>query len=53
VRQNFARANYDVSPDGRRFLMLAPVGQQDAPVTEIHVVLNWSEDLKRLAPPKK
>ncbi len=50
---SYVRPNYDVSPDGQRFLMLKPVGREDAPVSDIHVVLNWSEDLKRLAPAKK
>jgi Tol biopolymer transport system component len=42
-------SNYDVSPDGQRFLMLKPSGEQAA--TQINVVLNWFEDLKRHAPP--
>ena len=50
VKFNYVRPNYDVSHDGNRFLMLQSVGRQEAPVTEIHVVLNWSEALKRLAP---
>jgi hypothetical protein len=53
VNPNYARANYDVSRNGQRFLMLQPVGQKEAAVTEIHVVLNWAEDLRRLAPPQK
>ena len=53
VQTNYVRANYDVSPDGQRFLMLQVVGQNDAPITDIHVVLNWSEELNRLAPAKK
>jgi Tol biopolymer transport system component len=48
----WARPNYDVSPDGQRFLMLKPVEPEQAPVTQINVVLNWSEELKRLAPAK-
>ena len=43
----YVRANYDVSPDGQRFLMLKSVEQKPAPLTQIHVVLNWSEELKR------
>jgi serine/threonine-protein kinase len=50
VLPNGVRANYDFSPIRRRFLMLQPIGQNEAPLTEIHVVLNWSEDLKRLEP---
>ncbi len=39
-------ANYDVSPDGQRFLMLKP-GGQDQTATQINVVLNWFEELKQ------
>ena len=45
------RANYDVSPDGR-FLMLKPVEQERAPLTQINVVLNWTEELKQRVPVK-
>ena len=38
--------NYDVAPDGKRFLMIEG---QPAP-TQINVVLNWFEELKRLVP---
>jgi Tol biopolymer transport system component len=41
--------NYDVSLDGQRFLMVKTVEQEAAP-TQINVVLNWAEELKRLAP---
>ena len=43
--------NYDVSPDGQRFLMLRAAEQAQAP-TQINVVLNWFEDLKRRVPTK-
>jgi hypothetical protein len=33
--------------------MLAPVGDQESPVTEVHVVLNWGETLARLAPARR
>lgn len=46
----YARANYDVSPDGRSFLMLKPVEEGQAKASQIKVVLNWSEELKRLVP---
>ena len=45
-------SNYDVSPDGQRFLMLKPSEQeqaQSAP-TQINVVTNWFEELKRRVP---
>jgi len=45
-----ARPDYDVSPDGQRFLMLKPAEQEQAAPTQINVVLNWTEELKRLVP---
>jgi dipeptidyl aminopeptidase/acylaminoacyl peptidase len=44
------RANYDVSPDGQRFLMVKPTAAQEAAPTQINVVLNWTEELKRRVP---
>ncbi len=45
--------NYDVSSDGQRFLMLkSSEGGEGAP-TQISVVLNWFEELKRRVPPAK
>jgi serine/threonine-protein kinase len=40
--------NYDVSPDGRRFLMLKGVGNSRA--DDIVVVLDWVEELKAKVP---
>ena len=45
--------NYDVSPDGQRFLMLKPSEQEAAAPTQINVVLNWFEELKRRVPTEK
>jgi hypothetical protein len=42
--------NYDVTPDGQRFLMVK--GSPPIPATRINVVLNWAEELKRLGPTK-
>jgi Tol biopolymer transport system component len=42
--------NYDVSPDGQRFLMLKPTEQAQAAPTQINVVLNWFEELKQKVP---
>jgi serine/threonine protein kinase len=39
--------NYDVSPNGESFLMIKRTTE---PPRKIHVVLNWFEELKRLAP---
>jgi serine/threonine-protein kinase len=40
--------NYDVTPDGRRFLMV--MDAQPEAVTQIRVVLNWFEELEQLVP---
>jgi eukaryotic-like serine/threonine-protein kinase len=45
--------NYDVSPDGQRFLMLKPNEQEASAPTQINVVLNWFEELKRRVPTEK
>ena len=47
---NTARADYDISPDGERFLMLKEEQQQQGALTQIHVVLNWFEELRRRVP---
>jgi len=41
-------ANYDVTADGRRFLMIKD-NDQDAVSTRVVVVLNFAEELKRLS----
>jgi hypothetical protein len=45
--------NYDVSPDGQRFLMLKPTEQNQAAPTQIVVVQNWFEELKQKVPTGK
>jgi hypothetical protein len=42
--------NYDVAPDGQRFLMIKP-SEQELKSTQINVVLNWVEELKRRVGP--
>jgi serine/threonine-protein kinase len=44
--------NYDITPDGQLFIMVKPAAPETAP-TQLHVVLNWSEELKRLVPPPR
>ena len=44
--------SYNVSPDGRRFIMVQPREQAPLPVSQIVVVQNWIEELRRLAPAK-
>ena len=43
-------ANYDVSPDGQRFLLIKE-SEQESAFTQINLVLNWFEELKRRVPP--
>jgi hypothetical protein len=40
--------NYDVSPDGKRFVMIK--SDQESVPSEIISVLNWFQELKRLVP---
>jgi hypothetical protein len=47
------RANYDVTPDGRRFLMVAGGSLTEAdevPSSQINIILNWFEELKERVP---
>jgi len=48
VRYPTAPRPYDVAPDGR--LLMIKGGETQAPESQIHVVLNWFEELKRLVP---
>ena len=44
--------SYAVAPDGRRFLMMKEEGrhEHDADASQIVVIRNWAEELKRLVP---
>ena len=45
--------DYDITPDGQRFVMVFPEGQAEPGESSrgrIEVVLNWFEELKRLVP---
>jgi hypothetical protein len=42
--------SWNVSPDGQRFLLLRFAPSTDKTVTAMHVVLNWTEELKRRVP---
>jgi hypothetical protein len=46
-----AEADYDVSPDGQRFLMIKASQQVETPL-QLNVVLNWFEELKQRVPVK-
>ena len=49
---NVFERDYDVSPDGQKFLMIK-AGEQETAPTQLNVVLNWSDELRRLAPAGK
>ena len=42
--------NWDISPDGQRFLMVKREAANETASGEINVVQNWFEELKRLVP---
>ncbi len=47
--------SWDISPDGKRFLMIKPAASTGEPVLgprKINVVLNWTEELKQRVPGK-
>jgi Tol biopolymer transport system component len=43
-------ANYDVSPDGRHFVMVEEHRRDADTTSRLQVVLNWLEDVKHRAP---
>jgi hypothetical protein len=46
--------SFDVSPDGKRFLMVkGPATPAQSPANQVTVVLNWFEELRRRAPAVK
>ncbi len=45
-------SNYDVHPDGKRFLMLKPAATT-ADNSELHIILNWFDDLRKKVPLEK
>ncbi len=50
ITDNCRGRSYDLSRDGQRFLFAKPAGStEDSPV-DLVVVLNWFEELRRLAP---
>ncbi len=50
--------NWDISPDGKRFLMIKPIpttvaaSSSAAPRPKINIVINWFEELKQRVPVK-
>jgi serine/threonine-protein kinase len=53
VYQNWDFATWDISPDGKRFLMMKETGattSSDGGPREINIVLTWFEELKQWVP---
>jgi len=46
-------AGYDVAPDDKRFLMLKPAAGQNVGAGQLHIVVNWFEELRRRVPVEK
>jgi hypothetical protein len=46
------RPAFDVAPGGRRFLMLKSVDAVPGASSEVHVVVNWLNELRRRVPAK-
>src|SRR5207249_11254816 len=44
--EGYYAGEYDVAPDGQRFVMIKP-SEKELAATQINVVLNWFEDLKQ------
>ena len=42
--------NYDIDPNGQRFLMIKPVETTEEGSPDVVMVENWFEELKRLVP---
>ncbi len=51
-RVTFPFRSWDLSLDGKRFLLVKLGNVQPQPVTEMILVQNWFEELKRLVPTK-
>jgi hypothetical protein len=43
--------SYDVAPDGKSLLMVEYLDPPPTPTTALHVVLNWTQELRRLGSP--
>ena len=50
VLDQWGNPNYDVAPDGERFVMIRDSETNPGQGHRINIVLNWFEELKRLVP---
>jgi Tol biopolymer transport system component len=49
-RRDLLTSVFDVSPDGKRFLMLKPEAAPQSQASQLNIVVNWHVELRRLAP---
>jgi serine/threonine-protein kinase len=51
IRSDFGR-NYDIAPDGERFLMIKSTGEADGAAAQgrVNIIFNWFEELKTRVP---
>ena len=49
------RRLFDVSPDGQRFVAIRSIAQKHdaAQPNQVRMILNWDQELQRLAPAKR
>ena len=52
ILSNQARGGFDITPDGKYFVVLMPSDAGRARVPQINITLNWFEELKQRAPGK-
>jgi serine/threonine-protein kinase len=43
---------YDIAPDDRHFITTRTVANLEAPFTQMHIILNWTEELRSRVPTK-
>jgi dipeptidyl aminopeptidase/acylaminoacyl peptidase len=51
--ENWDYATWDISPDGKRFLMMKEAGSSAGGPRKINIILNWFEELKEHVPTGK
>ncbi len=49
----YSPRNYDVSPDGKRFLFIKGGEVKETPITQLNLMTNWFAELDRAAAEKK
>ena len=50
TQNSLGRTSYDVSPDGQTFVM-TDSGEEDRVAEQVMLLLNWFDELKRIASP--